>query len=297
MACIWKFFARNHSRGHRVVIDSKPVVNREFSGYPFDRGRPDNYERMTEFLAGSSSVPAPVEGTVKLDEITKEVDERLDLLSLPCDLTSNNLSLTLEQIGDWSTKLSTNDHVIYCQRVVPILVRYLRFTYTTHTRDTDPSMVNDPDSLYIGGGVFNWVQTIWMSALGGNDFTNDRRFITLQVLHKCMTSQLPAGWDGMRQSEDYVVLVFSTFYQLLLRSSQISLEQTIVDDIAVDWANFQASLESIRGRGSLKSYISSDVWRSAKNWVPLWTLVDSFVSLSPEAKSAVKEALEAIPLF
>lgn len=44
------------------MIDSKPVVNGEFSGYPFDRGRPDNYERMTEFLARSSSVPAPVEG-------------------------------------------------------------------------------------------------------------------------------------------------------------------------------------------------------------------------------------------
>ena len=60
------------------------------------------------------------------------IDERLDLLSLPPSLTTENLDRALK-VGSLSERFTPSDQQLYAQHVIPTLVRYFHAVYASET--------------------------------------------------------------------------------------------------------------------------------------------------------------------
>lgn len=59
--------------------------------------------------------------------IPLELGDQLELLTLPCNLSTSDLCIALKPIGDWSMQLLIEGRLIYCQKVIPIR----RYWYST----------------------------------------------------------------------------------------------------------------------------------------------------------------------
>ena len=148
-----------------------------------------------------------------------KVDEQLALLALPCELLTRNLSITFDQLSKWSEAMLEQDGLHYARHVIPTLVLFLRSTYPVDF-------------------------TQWLLELARDrwDYTSDRRFLALQVLHNCIPSNhRPAIPDSGRSPNGYYHLIASTLSSLLSLSSVLSLQQTMTDSIAIDLARFETS--------------------------------------------------------
>jgi hypothetical protein len=120
------------------------------------------------------------------------------------------------------------------------------------------------------------------------DYTNDRRFLTLQVLHKCIPSNhRPAVPDSGYSPNGYFRLVVSTISTLLSLSSLLSLQQTLIDSIAIDLARFETAFHLLRQK--LPSAVCMIYGRLMEQHE--WESLVEVAHVSDEAKEEVRKLI------
>jgi len=167
----------------------------------------------------------------KFADIAEDVDKELEPLTSGDEIPLDILSIPLDQLRKWSKSLSGHEGLLFARRVVPPLFLYLR------------SLCKDSE--------LNFAQWVFEMAGRGNDEIADHRFLVIQALHEIIPRHLreraphplrppilshslchpPLDWSCF--------LISSTFSTLTLA---LALDQDIVLDIAMYWAEFVGAL-------------------------------------------------------
>jgi len=199
------------------------------------------------------------------------IDERLDLLSLPPSLTTENLDRALK-VGSLSERFTPSDQQLYAQHVIPTLVRYFHAVYASETvewrADNIRKAVKQPT------------------------------FFVANALYQCIppqhrpTLELPEPDKPIHPWRRYYHTLLLTLDALLSSSTIFSLDPTIRDAVAVDLSDVLVKQELCVIRfPSLAAYFRRKNRHVAES---VHTLTVHLDVLSEEARTKVKENLAVI---
>jgi hypothetical protein len=204
--------------------------------------------------------------------VVRKIDERLDLLSLPPSLTSDNLARNLKEFVQLSTKFSIDDQILYVQHVIPTLLRYFHVVYAKDTLE----LRVDADFLDLA--------------------KKKPSFLVICAIHDCLPSSCRLERDIVESKTHtwlfYNIRIVQTLQALLRSSGGLSFDSIIYDTIAIDLSDaLVKSVVTLHEFPSLFAYHPKEV---VENKYALHALEAQVTSLSEDARIRVEENLQAV---